>query len=42
MLRCSLVAPDVLGFHIDIIEIDPDAKTQARDRETKVAAEITH
>ncbi|MGA3037945.1 MAG: hypothetical protein ABSE64_10750 [Vulcanimicrobiaceae bacterium] len=42
MLRCSLVATNVLGFNVDVIEIDPDAKSQACDRETNIAAEVTH
>jgi len=32
MLRCSLVATNVLGFEFDVVEIDSDAKAQARDR----------
>jgi hypothetical protein len=31
MLRCSFVATNVLGFHLDVVEIDSDTQAQARD-----------
>jgi hypothetical protein len=38
MLRSSLVAANVLGLVLTVVEIDTDAKSQAADRHAEVRA----
>jgi hypothetical protein len=42
MLGCSPVTANVLGFRLDVVEIDADAKPHPSDGQTEVAAEVTH
>ncbi|MGH7716636.1 MAG: hypothetical protein ACREML_11640 [Vulcanimicrobiaceae bacterium] len=42
MLGSSLVAPNVLEFELDVIQLDSDAQTHPADSQTEIAAKVPH